>query len=146
MKVLFVCVANVGRSQVAEAWFNKLSVHDSVSAGTQADEIVSRTNPPSRMLKDAGSQGIPILGIPLMKHEGVDISERSRDQLTPTMVHEADRVIVMANRDSWPDYLGDSGKVTHWEIADPVGMDEHAALSIYDEIKRQVQELVRETG
>ena len=81
-----------------------------------------------------------------MEDEGIDISEQLREQLTPAMVQEADRVIVMAERDSWPDYLRDCGKVTYWDITDPVGMDEHAALSIYDEVKRQVQELVREAG
>ena len=146
MKVLFVCVANVGRSQVAEALFNKLSVHESVSAGTRADEVVSRTNPPSRMLKDAGTREIPIRGIPLMKDQGIDISDHLREQLTATMVQEADRVIVMADRDSWPDYLGNSDKVTYWDITDPVGLDEHAALSIYDEVQRRVQQLVRGMG
>lgn len=146
MKILFVCVANVGRSQVAEALFNKLSIHESVSAGTLADEVLSRTNPPSRMLKDAGSQGMPIRGIPLMEDEGIDISEHMRKQLTATMVEEADRVIVMADRDSWPEYLRNSDKITYWDITDPVGLDERAALSVYDEVKRRVQELVQETN
>ena len=141
MKVLFVCVANVGRSQVAEALFNKLSVHESISAGARADEVVSRTNPPSRMLKDAPSRGIPV-----MKDEGIDISEHLRKQLTPTMVQEADRVIVMADRDSWPDFLRDSDKVTYWDIPDAVGLSDDAALSINNEVKRRVEELVGEIG
>ena len=47
MKVLFVCVANQERSQVARAIFNELSDHESDAAGTRADLIIERTNPPS---------------------------------------------------------------------------------------------------
>ena len=81
-----------------------------------------------------------------MEDEGIDISEHMRKQLTATMVEEADRVIVMADRDSWPEYLRNSDKVTYWDITDPVGLDERAALSVYDEVKRRVQELVQETN
>ena len=141
MKVLFVCNANVGRSQVAEALFNKLSAHESISAGTRADEAVSRTNPPSRMLKDAPSRGIPV-----MKDQGVDIAEYLRKQLTLEMVQEADKVIVMADRNTWPDFLRDSDKVTYWDITDPVSLGDDAALSIYNKVKQRVQELVLEVG
>ena len=79
-----------------------------------------------------------------MMDEGIDISEHLREQLTSTMVQDADRVIVMADRDSWPDYLRDNDKVTYWDITDPAGLEEPAALSIYDEVRRRVQELVRE--
>ena len=48
MNVLFVCIANVGRSQVAEAYFKLVSCHDATSAGTLADETLARSNPPSR--------------------------------------------------------------------------------------------------
>ena len=141
MKVLFVCNANVGRSQIAEALFNKLSVHESVSARTRAEETVSRTKPASRSLKDAGSRTISF-----MREEGVDVSEKLRDQLTSEMVQEADKVIVMADGDSWPDFLRDSDKVTYWDIPDAVGLSDDAALSINNDVKQRVKELVREIG
>ena len=141
MKVLFVCVANVGRSQVAEALFNKLSSQRSVSAGTQADEIIARTNPPSKMLKDANSTGIPY-----MLSEGVDISEKLRKQVTEEMVKEADKVIVIAQQNTWPDFLRVSEKATFWDIQDPVAVDPDARNAIFDEVRRRVQELVQEVG
>ena len=141
MKVLFVCVANVGRSQAAEALFNQLSGQTATSAGTRADEVFARTNPPTRSLGDTGSTAVPF-----MKKQGVDISGKTRKQLTGTMVQEADKVIVMADRDSWPDFLQDSNKVTYWDITDPVGLGDDAALSIYNEIKWRVEELVRKIG
>jgi len=140
MKVLFLCVANQERSQVARALFNELSSHESEAAGTRADLIIERTNPPSRMLKDAASNGVQY-----MKAQGVDISESLRKQLTEDMVRAADKVIVMAQRDTWPDYLAESGKVTIWDLPAPISLGAEAAWAVYDEIKRRVEELVQET-
>jgi arsenate reductase len=139
MKVLFVCNANVGRSQVAEALFNQLSGEPATSAGTVADEIIDRTKPASRNLKDVGSSAITY-----MSEQGVNVSESLRDQLTPQMVQEADKVIVMADEDNWPDYLRNSGKAVVWTIEDTRGMGPDSARPLYDEIKRRVQELVGE--
>ena len=57
MKVLFVCVANVGRSQMAEAFFNLLSEHHGESAGTMADEILARHAVPTNRLADCPPMG-----------------------------------------------------------------------------------------
>ena len=141
MKVLFVCNANVGRSQVAEALFNQLSSEPAISAGTVADAIVERTKPASRRLKDGGSSAITY-----MNEQGVDISESLRDQLTPEMVQEADKVVVMADDDNWPNYLRNSDKVVVWTIEDTRGMDPDSARPLYDEIKRRIQVLVKESG
>jgi protein-tyrosine-phosphatase len=56
MKVLFVCNANIGRSQVAQAYFNNLTQHDSDCAGINADEATARRNLPSRKMKDVPGQ------------------------------------------------------------------------------------------
>ena len=141
MKVLFVCNANVGRSQVAEALFNQLFREPAISAGTVADAIVERTKPASRRLKDGGSSAITY-----MNEEGVDISESLRDQLTPEMVQEADKVVVMADDDNWPNYLRNSDKVVVWTIEDTRGMDPDSARPLYDEIKRRIQDLIKESG
>ena len=141
MKVLFVCNANVGRSQVAEALFNQLSSEPAISAGTVADVIVERTKPASRRLKDGGSSAITY-----MNEQGVDISENLRAQLTPEMVQEADKVVVMADDDNWPNYLRNSDKVVVWTIEDTRGMDPDSARPLYDEIKRRIQDLIKESG
>ena len=141
MKVLFVCNANVGRSQAAEALFKRLSSHEAESAGTRADEIVARSNPPTRTLKDTPSPAVPYL-----KELGVDISQNLRTQLTEDLVRQADKVIVMADRDNWPDYLRDSDKVTFWDIEDTRGLGSDEAQPLLDEIKRRVEGLVREIG
>ncbi len=141
MKILFVCNANVGRSQAAEALFKRLSSLDAHSAGTRPDEIVARSNPPTRTLKDSPSPAVPYL-----KELGVDISQNLRTQLTSEMVQQADKVIVMADKDNWPDYLRDNDKVTSWDIENTRGLGSDEARPLMDEIKRRVEELVREVG
>lgn len=141
MKVLFVDNANVARSQVAEALFNRLSGAESASAGTRADDAVARTKPSSRMLKDSVSSGIPY-----MNDQGIDISGKLRKQLTEEMVREADKVIFIADKDTWSDYLRNSEKVVVLDPADTLGLEPDSARPIFDEIKRRVQELVREIG
>ena len=144
MKVLYVCRGNLARSQVAQTLFNKLSGKASTSAGIHVDEIVARTNPPSRMLKHSPA-GLSLV-IPYVEQEGVDISENLRKQLTPEMVQEADKVIVMAEEDTWPDFLSNSDKVVFWDIPDLPGLDLDEARPIFEEVKRRVQELIREIG
>ncbi len=106
-KVLFVCFANMGRSQVARACFDQLSQHDSDSAGIGVDENIARRNPLSRKLKDNGTDGRQVEYI--RKAFGVDISDRERQQLSPEMVHAADLVILIVEKDKWPDYLQEGG-------------------------------------
>ncbi len=139
MKILFVCYANAGRSQVAEALFNRLSQHKAESTGTKADELLAKRNPATRMVMDAtGGQSV----IAYMGREGIDVSENSRSQLTPKMVDEADKVVVITSKDSWPEYLVKSEKVIFWDIPNAVGMTPEAAHVVYDQVKKHVKELL----
>lgn len=75
MKVLFVCYANVGRSQVAEACFKTLSQHESDSAGIAVNERIATTKVPSRKLKDNLNQR----SVEYVRREfGLDIAEKER--------------------------------------------------------------------
>ena len=143
MKILFVCQANTGRSQVAHGVFQSTSKHDSFTAGTEVDQVLAEFPAPSRMVKDDPRHRN---SIPYMKGHGIDISENLRDQLTQDMVAEADRVIVMADSATWPDYLRTADNVTAWDMTDPVGRDTEFAGKIFDEVKRRVEELVAEIG
>ncbi len=86
IKVLFVCFANVGRSQVARACFDQLSQYDSDSAGIGVDEAIARRNNPSGKMKDVRDQRSVEY---IRKAFGVDISDKERQQLTPKMVQAA---------------------------------------------------------
>ena len=143
MKILFVCYANAGRSQVAEALFNKVSQHQAESAGTRVDNLLTERNPATWMVRHAtGGQSV----IAYMEEEGVNVSENTRKQLTPQMVENSDRVVVITSKDSWPKYLLESEKVTFWDIPNAVGMTPEAARVVYDQVKKNVKELVDQIG
>ena len=87
MKVLFICYANVGRSQVAEACFKSLSRHDCASAGIAVDERIAQMKVPSQKLKDTAIQhSLKYIGRELR----VDVGEKERRQLAPEMIETAD--------------------------------------------------------
>jgi protein-tyrosine-phosphatase len=143
MKVLFICYANVGRSQVAQAYFTRLSQHDSDSAGIAVDELMAKANLSSRKLKDVRTQR----SVEYIRREfGVGISEKERRQLTPAMIDNADLVIVIAEKERWPGYLNEGGKVVFWDISDAVGQTDDFAYDVYSQVQRQVERLVEEIG
>ena len=151
MKVLFVCSANVGRSQVARACFDQLSRNESDSAGIGVDRINARLNLSSRKLKDFSPDGS--VAHPTMtsveyirKAFGVDLSDRERQQLTPEMVNAADLVILIVEKDKWPDYLQEGGKVVFWDIPDAFRQDDDFADDVFRQVHARVEQLVKEIG
>ena len=142
MNVLFVCKANVGRSQVAQALFEGLSRHGATSAGSEADRILADDPEAVRQLKEGRAR----YSIPYMREHGVDIGERERTQLTPELVDEADKVIVILPKEDWPGYLVESDKVMLWDLPDPVDTTHDGAWRIFDEIGVRISALVREIG
>ena len=143
MKVLFVCYANVGRSQVARSYFSTVSRHESDSAGIAVNERIAAMKIPSRKLKANLSQR----SVEYVRREfGLDIAENERQQLTPEMVEKSDLVIVIAEKEKWPDYLRQGGKVVFWDIQDAFGMEDDFAEDIYSQVQRRVEQLVAEIG
>ena len=140
MKVMFVCQANVGRSQAAEAFFARESNHEVCSSGTKVDEMMAEQKPASAKMKDNSKHSLPY-----MLTQGIDISEQERTQLTPELVAGVDKVIAILTSEEVPDYVKDSGKLTIWNIVDPATHVEQA-VELFDEIKILVNELVQEIG
>ena len=148
MKILFVCRANVGRSQVAQVCFNKLSRHTSESAGIAVDELMVKLHLRGRKLKDVTSiSRAAEYNLECIRNElGVDIADKERQQLTPQMVDEADLVVVIAEKEQWPDYLKEGGKIMFWDIPDGVGQDDAFVYDVFTQVRRKVEQLVEETG
>ena len=143
MKVLFICYANVGRSQVAEAWFRKLSRHECASAGIAVDERIGQMKLLSKKLKHTGIQH----SVDYIRRElGIDVGEKERQQLVPEMIESAELAVVIAERERWPSYLKEGGKVVFWDIADPARMRDDAADEVYREVQCRVARLVAEIG
>lgn len=124
-KVLLICKSNTGRSQMAAAFLRKMK--------------------PELFVMDAGNQVNERAGsiiheyvIEVMSELGFDLSKQTRKQLTPDMVTEADKIIVMDDKENLPDYLLNSGKVIFWDIEDAAGTD----LEFHRKIRDQVKDLV----
>ncbi len=137
MKILFVCRGNVGRSQIAEVIFNKYSKHKSSSAGTS---ILGN--------KSQKLRGLPLTKpvIEFMKKEGVDISERERKQLNQEMCNEFDKIIVMAEPETIPDYLKKNKKMIYWDIKDPKGRSNEEYIKIINQLKNLIREFIAENN
>jgi protein-tyrosine-phosphatase len=127
-KILFVCVENAGRSQMAEGFAKHYgnSKIEAISAGTMPSNEV---NP---------------LVIQAMQEKGIDISKNKPKQITMQMVQDADIIIVMgcSAQGFCPAPL--LGKVTDWNIEDPKGKPIETVREIRDEIEKKVRELIGE--
>lgn len=136
MKILFVCRRNHGRSQLAEALFEKFAKgkHQVSSVGTEV--IREGANREGEKISD---QQI----IAAMKELGIDISEKVRNQLTPQMVEEADYIIVTAQPESIPDYLKQSPKAIFWEIKDTGEIPYDEVKIIRDQLKTLIKKFIQ---
>ena len=123
-EVLFVCVHNAGRSQMAAGLVKLRSrgrIHVRSAGSAPADEI----NPAV---------------IEAMNELGVDMSEEFPKPLTDEVVKAADVVITMGCGDACPIYPGK--KYEDWQLDDPAGQDVAAVRVIRDEIDRRVRVLI----
>ena len=125
-KILFVCVENAGRSQMAEAFakaYGNAKI-EAISAGTMPAEEV---NP---------------LAVQVMREKGIDLSPNKPKLITNQMVQEADTIIVMgcSAEGFCPAPL--LNKVVDWQIEDPKGKPIEKVREIRDEIERKVRTLL----
>jgi len=124
--VLFACLHNAGRSQMAAGFLRHL-VGDRIevrSAGSvPADEVNSAA-------------------VAAMKEAGIDISAEQPKVLTPDAVQASDYVITMGCGDACPFYPGRVYR--DWELADPAGLSAEQVRPIRDEIERRVRALIAE--
>ena len=124
-KVLFVCVENARRSQMAEAFLNRL-------AKGQAVAVSAGDRPASKVDEKA---------VEVMKEIGIDITERRPKSLTMKMVEEADVVITMGcGADVCPVV---PKRVEEWKIEDPAGKPIAKFREVRNEIKKRVEKLVK---
>ena len=62
------------------------------------------------------------------------------------MIGTADIVIVIAEKERWPDYLKEGGKVVFWDLPDPFGQADDLAEELYKQVRQRVEQLVAEIG
>ena len=126
--VLFVCVENAGRSQMAEGFFKKYCPNGfkAQSAGTKP---ISQINP---------------IAVQAMKEIGIDISKQKSKELSEEMMRDSEPLVNMGCMDKnfCPTLF--LPKVIEWNLPDPKGKAIEEVREIRDEIEKMVKELVAE--
>ncbi|HEY8305095.1 MAG TPA: arsenate reductase ArsC [Lapillicoccus sp.] len=124
--VLFVCVHNAGRSQMAAGYLTALAAGrvNVFSAGSQP---VDQVNP---------------VAVDVMAEEGIDIASEVPSVLTTDAVRTADVVITMGCGDACPIFPGK--RYEDWELDDPAGQPVETVRRIRDDIRARVRTLLRE--
>ena len=124
--VIFACVHNAGRSQMAAAWFNALAdpAHArAVSAGTQPGERVH-----------------PVV-VDVMREAGIDLAANRPQRLTAELAQGATLLVTMGCGDECPFVPG--LQIDDWPLADPKGRPIEEVRETRDEIRSRVVELLR---
>ena len=129
-KILFVCSGNVGRSQMAEAFYNSFTKSkNAFSAGTDPNTPKKYPKMPDEICQ-------------IMKEENIDVSHQKVKLINRDFVDEAERIFVMCGKDLCPDFLIHSDKVIYWQIEDPYQMSINDMRKIRDQIKVKVQSIL----
>ena len=124
--VLFVCVHNAGRSQMAAGFLRELTA-GSVDVYSAGSEPADALNP---------------VAVQAMLEDGIDIAAAVPRILTPDAVLQADVVVTMGCGDVCPVFPGK--RYEDWELTDPAGLDIVEVRGIRDEIRRRVEVLITE--
>lgn len=124
--VLFVCVHNAGRSQMAAGWLTKLA-GDQIQVWSAGSEPADQINP---------------VAVEAMREVGIDITGERPKILTADSVSRADVVVTMGCGDTCPYFPGK--RYEDWELTDPAGQPIDVVRSVRDEIRDRITALVSE--
>jgi arsenate reductase len=124
--VLFVCVHNAGRSQMAAGWLSHLA-GDRVEVRSAGSAPAASVNP---------------VAVEAMKEVGIDIADQKPKVLTTEAVEASDVCITMGCGDACPIFPGK--RYLDWTLDDPAGQGIEAVRPIRDEIKSRIEGLIAE--
>ncbi|MGW4462885.1 arsenate reductase ArsC [Micromonospora sp. NPDC004704] len=124
--VLFVCVHNAGRSQMAAGWLRHLA-GDSVEVRSAGSEPADRINP---------------VAVEAMREVGIDITANTPRLLDHATAESSDVLITMGCGDVCPVFPGK--RYLDWQLDDPAGQDIAAVRLIRDDIRTRVEQLINE--
>ncbi|GGL08133.1 arsenate reductase ArsC [Mangrovihabitans endophyticus] len=122
--VLFVCVHNAGRSQMAAGWLRHLA-GDAVEVRSAGSEPADQINPAA---------------VEAMREVGIDITGRTPAKLLWKTAEESDVIVTMGCGDACPIFPGK--RYEDWKLDDPAGKDVAAVRPIRDEIRARVTDLL----
>jgi arsenate reductase (thioredoxin) len=126
--VLFMCVHNAGRSQMAAGWLRHLA-GDRITVYSGGSEPADQINPAA---------------IAAMAEVGIDITREFPKPWTDEIVRAADVVVTMGCGDACPLFPGK--RYEDWQLDDPAGQDVAAVIPIRDDIRHRVEQLMASLG
>lgn len=124
--VLFVCVHNAGRSQMAAGWLTQLA-GDTVEVRSAGSAPAETVNP---------------VAVEAMREVGIDIAHQQPKILTVDAVQASDIVITMGCGDTCPIFPGK--RYEDWELTDPAGLGIETVRVVRDEIRSRIEKLLAE--
>ena len=124
--VLFVCIHNAGRSQMAAGWLTHLAP-GRIEVRSAGSEPADRINP---------------VAVRAMAEVGIDITAQQPKVLTTDAVRDSDVVITMGCGDTCPIFPGK--RYEDWDLEDPAGQDITVVRRIRDQLKQRIEHLVTE--
>jgi arsenate reductase len=122
--VLFVCVHNAGRSQMAAGWLRRLA-GDAVEVRSAGSEPADQINPAA---------------VEAMREVGIDITGQSPKKLEYASAQASDVIITMGCGDACPVFPGK--RYEDWQLEDPAGKGVESVRPIRDEIKTRIEALI----
>ena len=125
-KIIFACVHNAGRSQMAAAFFNELADHSKATAVSAGTEPGLRVHP-------------EVLSV--MQEVGIDLNNAKPQKLTQELADGASLIITMGCGDKCPYVPG--LRRDDWPLRDPKGLPEEEVRAIRDDIKTRVSKLIK---
>lgn len=132
MKTLFVCQANVARSQAAMEMFRQMG-HQADSAGTKVDA------PGATLAERPSAKNI----LQVMREEyDVDMINNVRTQITEEVAQPYDQIVVMAEHETIPSWLLEDPRAVFWKIDDPKGQDITFVRRVVGEVRQHVDALL----
>jgi arsenate reductase len=127
--ILFACVHNAGRSQIAAAWFNQLA------DPTKAGAISAGTDPGERVHPEV---------VEAMREVGIDLDGIVPQKLTEDLARQAQVLVTMGCGDACPVIPG--ARVEDWPLLDPKGQPIAIVRQIRDDIRAKVEDLIARDG
>ena len=127
--VIFACVHNAGRSQMAAAFFNE------IADSSRARAVSTGTNPGKHVHPEV---------VVTMREVDIDLSEARPVRLSDDMARGADWLVTMGCGEACPNVVGP--KRDDWPLPDPKGQPVERVREIRDEVRQRVQAFVRENG
>jgi arsenate reductase (thioredoxin) len=124
--VLFLCIHNAGRSQMALGWLRHLGA-DNVVGLSAGSEPAAQVNP---------------VAVEAMAEVGIDITTETPQRWTEALLSDTDIIVTMGCGDTCPYYPGK--RYEDWPLADPAGQGIAMVREVRDEIRRRVEQLLVE--